>query len=145
MNIKKKHLTKGFIAAGLMNIIGVLSFSRFFSNTVISEIDPQAMSNFGLLMIVVWGFAYIAVAQNFDQVKWLIAVFTIEKLIYATHWTSWIIDNEITAVLEKDKMAGIFYVIYGINDWMFFLFFLFVFLQVVLKKHYYFKKNQINN
>lgn len=134
MNIKKEYLTKGFILAGLMNVIGVLLFSRFFSNTVIPEFDPQAMSNFGLIMILVWGFAYIAVSQNFHQVKWLIAVFMIEKLIYATHWTKWILDNKITDVLEKDKMAGIFYVIYGINDWMFFLFFFFVFLYVCRKK-----------
>ena len=134
MNIKKEHLTKGFILAGLMNISGVLLFSRFFSNTVIPEFDPQAMSNFGLIMIVVWGFAYIAVSQNFDKVKWLIAVFMIEKLIYATHWTKWILENKITDVLEKDKMAGIFYVIYGINDWIFFLFFLFVFISIARKK-----------
>ena len=134
MNIKKEYLTKGFILAGLMNIIGVLLFSRFFSNTVIPEFDPQAMSNFGLIMIVVWGFAYIAVSQNFHQVKWLIAVFMIEKLIYATHLTKWILDNKITDVLEKDKMAGIFYVIYGINDWMFFLFFFFVFIREARKK-----------
>jgi hypothetical protein len=33
--------------------VGALVFSRLFSNTVIPN-DPQAMSNFGLLMIVVW-------------------------------------------------------------------------------------------
>jgi hypothetical protein len=43
MNIKE-HLTKGFILAGLMNISGVLLFSDF-SNAVIPEFDPQAMSN----------------------------------------------------------------------------------------------------
>jgi hypothetical protein len=42
----------------------------------------QAMSNFNDCSL---GFAYIAVAKQFYQLKWLIAVFTIEKLIYATH------------------------------------------------------------
>jgi hypothetical protein len=44
MNIKKEHLTKGFILAGLMNISGYY-YSPDFSNTVIPEFDPQAMSN----------------------------------------------------------------------------------------------------
>jgi hypothetical protein len=134
MKIKREHLSTGFIAAGMMNIVGVLVFSRVFTNAVIPQYDAQAMSNFGLLMIVVWGLAYIAVAKEFHQLKWLIAVFTIEKFIYATHWTNWILNSKFAEVFEKDTMAGIFYSIYGINDWISFLFFLFVFIQLSRKR-----------
>ncbi len=131
MKIKNEYITKGFILSGLMNIFGVLVFSRLFSNTVIPEFDTQTISNFGLLMIVVWGFVFISVAQNFHAVKWLIGVFVIEKLIYATHWANWMMNNNLSTVFAKDKMAGIFYAIYGINDWLFFLFFLVVFIQLI--------------
>lgn len=135
MKIENEHISKGFILSGLMNILGVLIFSRFFSNVFIPEFDNQAMSNFGLLMIVLWGFVFIAVSKSFHKVKWLIAVFTIEKLIYATHWTKWIVTNNLTDVYEKDKMAGIYYAIYGINDWIFFAFFLFVFIRLARKNN----------
>ena len=134
MKLKREQLSTGFILAGMMNIVGVFLFSKVFTNAVITQYDAQAMSNFGLLMIVVWGFAYIAVAKQFHHLKWLIAVFTIEKLIYATHWTNWILNNKITEVLKKDSMAGIFYAIYGINDWVCFFFFLFVFIQLSRKR-----------
>ncbi len=133
MNIKNELITKGFVLSGLTNILGVLIFSRFFSNAVIPEFDTQAMSNFGLLMIVVWGFVFISVSKNYHNVEWLIAVFIFEKLIYASHWTNWIMNNNLSEVFAKDKMAGIFYVIYGINDWIFFVFFLVVFVQLTHK------------
>ncbi|RBN51877.1 hypothetical protein [Flavobacterium psychrolimnae] len=131
MNIKDGLITKGFILSGLMNIIGVLVFSQFFSNAVIPEYDTQAMSNFGLLMIVVWGCVFISVSKIYYKVKWLIGVFAIEKLIYATHWTNWMLNNTLSEVFAKDKMAGIYYAIYGINDWLFFVFFLIVFIQLI--------------
>lgn len=134
MKINNELLTKGFFLAGLMNILGVLTFSRFFTNSVIPEFDNQAMSNFGLIMIVFWGFVFISVSKNFQNLKWLIAVFTLEKLIYATHWTKWMTTNNLTDVFEKDTMAGIFYTIYGINDWMFFVFFLFVFIRLARER-----------
>lgn len=133
MKVENKNLTKGFILAGMMNILGVLTFSRIFTNDVIPEFDTQAMSNFGQLMIVLWGFVFIAVSKSFQHLKWLIAVFTLEKLIYATHWTKWMTNNNLSEVYEKDTMAGIFYTIYGINDWVFFFFFLFVFVRLVRK------------
>lgn len=61
----------GFIAAALMNLGGVLILSRFFTNTAINETDPVVMSNFGLLMIVVWGLAFLGAAMVEGNVKWL--------------------------------------------------------------------------
>ncbi|WP_026976423.1 hypothetical protein [Flavobacterium tegetincola] len=130
MKLTQKHIKKGFVLAGLMNIGGVLIFSRFFTNTVIPETDPTVMSHFGLLMIVVWGIAFLAMSQKYKPLKWLIGVFIIEKLIYGVTWTLWMIKNDLAAVYQKDVMAGIFYTIYGINDWIFFLFFGIVFIKL---------------
>lgn len=128
--IKSETITKGFVIAGLFNMT-VLIFSRFFTNPVIPESDPVVMSNFGLLMIVVWGLAYISVAKNYQSVKWLIAVFAVEKLIYGFIWIKWMLNNNLLDVFAKDKMAGIFYAIYGVNDWIFFIFFLLVFIRLI--------------
>ena len=135
MKINKGIISKGFIIAGLMNIIGVLVNSRCFTNTTIAEFDSEVMSNFGLLMILVWGFAYLSVYKNYDKVKWLVAIFAIEKFIYGFVWTKWILNNSVSDVFEKDRSAGIFYSIYGINDWIFFVFFLFVFIRLVTLKN----------
>jgi hypothetical protein len=127
MTKNSKLITKGFIIAGMMNM-SVLVFSRGFTNPVINETDPDVMSNFGLLMILIWGLAYITVAKNYHQVKWLVAVFAIEKLIYGIVWAKWMLHNRVSDVFEKDSMAGLFYSVYGVNDWLFFIFFLFVFI-----------------
>lgn len=129
MTIKNKTITKGFIIAGLMNL-SVLIFSRFFTNSTIPEFDPAVMSNFGLLMIVFWGLAYMSVAKNYNNLKWLVGVFVVEKFAYGFNWTKWILNNNLSDVYEKDTMAGMFYSVYGINDWVFFVFFLFVFFRL---------------
>lgn len=129
MTIKDTLITKGFIAAGAMNM-GVLIFSRLFTNPTIPKFDPVVMSNFGLLMIVLWGLAYISIAKNFHAVKWLVGIFAIEKLIYGCVWLNWMMNNDISNVYEEDVMAGIFYSVYGVNDWLFFVFFLWVFFYL---------------
>ena len=129
MTIKDTTITKGFILAGLMNS-SVLVSSRFFTNATIPKFDPVVMSNFGLLMILVWGLAYISVAKNYGKVKWLVGVFAVEKFIYGFVWTNWMLNNSVSDVYEQDTMAGTFYSIYGINDWVFFIFFTFVFLRL---------------
>ncbi|KTF08533.1 hypothetical protein [Pseudoalteromonas sp. 10-33] len=125
---KNKLIKFGLIMAVGMNIGGVLLFSRFFTNPVINELDPVVMSNFGLLMIVIRGLAYLASAFITSNIKWLAGAFVIEKLVYVVTWLLWLANNNLSNVYDKDLFAGIFYSIYGINDFVFMMFFAWVFL-----------------
>ncbi len=129
MKISKRVIGKGFVLSGIMNIGGALIFSRFFTNKIIPEADPVVMSNFGLLMIIVWGLVFLSISQKYEQLNWLVGVFAIEKLIYGFNWINWISTNDLSAVYNKDQMAGIFYATYGVNDFLFFVFFLYVFIK----------------
>lgn len=131
MYITNQTITKGFIAAGAANIAGVLISSRLFTNAVIPQTDPAVMSNFGLLMIVLWGIVFLSVAKKYATLKWLVGAFVLEKLIYGITWTHWMAHNDLSAVYAKDTMAGVFYTIYGVNDWIFFIFFTFVFIRLL--------------
>ena len=120
-------IRNGFIIAGVMNIAGVLLFSRLLTNTVINEADPVVMSNFGLVMIAVWGLAYLGAASIGASVKWLAAAFAFEKLVYVLVWVMWHSKNSVSALFTTDLFAGVFYSIYGLNDFLFMLFFAWVF------------------
>ncbi|TDD73784.1 hypothetical protein [Flavobacterium caseinilyticum] len=130
MKLSKELIKKGIYLSGIMNIGGVLVFSRFFTNKVINEADPVTMSNFGLLMIVVWGLVFLAIVPKWEHLKWVIGVFAIEKIIYALTWSKWLMNNDLSSVYKKDTMAGIFYTIYGLNDWLFCIFYLLVFIYL---------------
>ncbi len=132
--MKNITIRNGLILAGLSNIFGVLIFSRIFTNEVINAYDPLVMSNFGLLMIVVWGVAYLSVANSFHDVKWLMAVFATEKLIYSLVWIDWFFKNDIRAVFNRDIFAGVFYSIYGINDLIFMVFFIIAVFSIADRK-----------
>lgn len=119
----------GFMAAAAMNIGGVLLFSKAFTNTAINQADPVVMSNFGLLMIIVWGLAYLGAAFIQSNVAWLAGAFAIEKLVYVVVWGIWQANNSLAPVFEADILAGLFYSIYGINDLIFMLFFAWVFFS----------------
>jgi hypothetical protein len=132
--MNESTIKKWLILAGLANISGVLIFSKFFTNEWINKADPVVMSNFGLLMIVVWGLAYIASAGGFQKIKWLMAVFAFEKLIYVIVWINWIFYNDIRNIYHQDVMAGVFYSIYGLNDLIFMIFFILAFFQIADRK-----------
>ncbi len=119
----------GFLAAGLMNIGGVLVFSRAFTNQAISNADPVVMSNFGLVMIIVWGLAYLGASTINSNIKWLAGAFALEKLVYVVVWIMWHSENSLVQLYSKDMFAGAFFSIYGLNDFIFMLFFAWVFLS----------------
>ena len=124
-----KMIQKGFIAAGLSNILGVMVCSKAFTNDVMMAAQPDVMGYFGLISIVLWGFAYIGVSNSYNQVRWLVGVFVIEKLAYVIAWLAFITSRSLSSTYEQDILAGVFYTIYGANDFIFMLFFGFVFLK----------------
>lgn len=131
-----KLIHRGFIIAGLSNILGVIICSKAFTNDVMLATQPAVMGHFGLISIVLWGFAYISVSKSYNQARWLVGVFVIEKLAYVIAWLVFISSHSLSSIYELDVLAGVFYTIYGANDFIFMLFFSFVFLkqrQVPLK------------
>lgn len=128
--MKPTTISKIFLFAGLSNILGVLIFSKFFTNEVMMEAQPMVMGHFGLIAIILWGLAYISVRKNYTSVPWLLAVFVIEKLVYVLVWLYWLFSNSLSGLYEQDIFAGLFFSIYGLNDLLFGLFFGFVFLKV---------------
>ena len=127
--MNRKFINIGLIAAAMMNISGVLVFSRAFTNVAINNADPVVMSNFGLIMIVVWGFAYLSAATIRSDIRWLAGAFALEKLVYGVVWIKWISANSLAELYSRDVFAGIFYSIYGVNDLLFMLFFSYIFLH----------------
>ena len=122
--MNKTVIKYGLILAALVNIGGVLTFSKLFSNTAINDADPVVMSNFGLVMIMVWGLAYFAAAMTKGNIRLLVSVFAIEKLIYVGAWVYWLTTNNLFSLYETDLFAGMFYTIYGLNDLLFMVFFI---------------------
>ena len=73
-------IPKGFLLAGAVNFGGVLLFSQGLTNAYLSELYPQVFSTFGLVVILLWGLAYVATAGIYRQARWLVGVFAVEKL-----------------------------------------------------------------
>ncbi len=121
--MSKNIIYYGFIVAGLTNVVGGLVFSKFLTNDLLSSLQPSVLSDFGVVMIMIWGLAYIAVAKDHENTKWLVAVFALEKLAYVLVWLKWITNNDVSLVLEQDLLTGIFYSIYGPSDFIFGVFF----------------------
>lgn len=122
-------IQKGFIAAGLSNILGVMICSKAFTNDVMLATQPDVMGAFGLISIILWGLAYIAVSKSYSQVRWLLGVFVIEKLAYVIAWLTLMSSRSLSSIYDQDVLAGVFYTVYGANDFVFMLFFGFVFLK----------------
>lgn len=117
MRIQVKPL---LVAAGLVNIIGILVFSLGFTNQSLTENSPVIFSVFGLISILLWGAAYIATSYS-QHVGPLLALFAVEKAVYVITWVVWISENNhrLRSVFNESVMSGIFYSLYGPIDFGF--------------------------
>lgn len=113
----------GFIAAGLTNILGILLFSRGLNNPLLGELFPGLFGNWGLVCIMLWGLAYLAVAGDYPKVPRLVAVFALEKAVYVVSWFWWLSHHDLAAVWSQDPLTGLFYALYGLIDLAFGIFF----------------------
>lgn len=124
-------ITKVFWLAGAYNIFGVLLFSKLFTNSLLSSLDPAVFSWLGLVAVMLWGLAYCSVAKSYPSVPYLLLVFVAEKTIYTIAWLKWLIRNGSTlpALFSESPLTATYYSIYGAGDFIFGLFFLWVVLK----------------
>ena len=123
----------GFILAGAWNVLGLLTFSKFFTNRMLAAIDPDVFSWLGQVAIVLWGLAYWSVAKSYQYVPWLLVVFFLEKMIYGVTWLRWIIAkrNTLPKIASESFLTATFFSIYGAGDLVFGLFFGWLALRVM--------------
>jgi hypothetical protein len=115
---------------GLVNIGGMLSFNRGFTSDVLSQFDPETFSTLGMISICLWGGAYLGAIRIYEQARLLLAVFALEKLIYAGTWLHWIVSRH--AVLGQIPwMPRLFFSTYGLIDFAFGL----AFAYLALRRH----------
>ena len=60
-----KLISKGYLAAGICNISGII-FAVLTAPREIGELYPEVFSKFGMLAIILWGLAYIAVHRQWQ-------------------------------------------------------------------------------
>ena len=120
-----------FRLASAVNILGVLIFSMMFTNERLIELSPTVCSRFGLVSIMLWGAAYLAVATSYRAVPYLVGVFAIEKFVYVATWIVWIQQHhqELSPLFDESPLTAIFYANYGPTDLLFGVFFAYVALR----------------
>jgi len=104
-------------SAAIANWLGVLILSKLLmSHRAFGQVDPL-FSLTGLILILVWGFAFWAVSLNAQSMRPLLLVFVVEKLVYAINHGLWFIKGgEISMLFNQDPLLGLFFAVYGAND-----------------------------
>jgi len=129
--MKKTMIQKMFWAAGLINIIGMLSVSLFFTSPYPAKYYPLVFSNFGMIVIMLWGLANIAVSSVYMHVRMLLFVFALERMAYTITWVIFIATSGslIPVIFQESIITGLILGSYGLCDAAFSLFFTWVGLK----------------
>jgi|GEM_PF-208166 len=132
----RRWVTIGFLLGGAVNVLGTLLVSAGFTNRALTSLDPVVFSNFGLVAIMLWGLAYVAVSRSYQHVPWLVLVFALEKLVYTILWIKWItrFGDQLPGIASQVPLTAMFYRGYGLVDFSFGVFFVCVALAVLRQR-----------
>ena len=62
-----------------------------------------------------------------SAIRWIVGSFTIEELAYVVVGSRWISEHRLSQLYAHDVFAGVFFSTYGPNDFLFMVFFVWVF------------------
>ncbi|HOP62371.1 MAG TPA: hypothetical protein PK358_09670 [Spirochaetota bacterium] len=129
--MSKNTIKTIFWSAGLFNIGAGLIFSLLFTNPYPARYYPSVFSDFGLIIIMLWGLAYISVSSTYMHVRGLMLIFTIEKLIYFITWIWFLVDkgSMLPGILSESFITGLALSSYGSVDFLFGCFFAWVWFK----------------
>ena len=129
-------MATGFVLAGAYNVFGMLVFSKCFTNTMLSTVDPDVFSWLGQVAVVLWGLAYWSVTKSYQYVPYLVWVFAVEKLVYSLTWLHWLFikGHTLPTLASESWLTATFYSSYGAGDIAFCIFFAWVALSLIKRQ-----------
>ena len=125
MNLSPKATSLIFILAGCYNLISILGFTKLFTDTTLLTTDPVVFSWVGQASIIFWGLVYWTQTKKYAQNGALVAVFFVEKMLYAVAWAWWLIEHVgvLGGLFGQSVVYGLFFTLYGLGDFVFGVFF----------------------
>lgn len=119
--------------AGLFNLLGVLAFTKGFQDLSLGSYFPELFSGWGLVGILLWGLAYLAMAHRYTKAPEILLVFAVEKVFYFAAWCWWHWHNftRLPQIWGENPKAAIFYSVFGPGDLAFAFFFLALYFGAV--------------
>lgn len=106
------------VVVGVINLLLLIYLTPLKDHTELHRADALWFGAPGLVLIALWGLAYIAAAPHWRVLPGLLAVFALEKAVYAVHWMLWLGDSgdRMEFLLTRDPLTAFFLGGYGAWD-----------------------------
>lgn len=123
--MRNRTIKRILFGAGIFNISGVLLFSQMFTNPYPAIYYPAVFSDFGMILTIIWGLAYMASIPVYNSAGMLMIIFAFEKLAFVISWIVFLALNGtiLPEIFSKSPVTGMMLSIYGLGDFVFGCFF----------------------
>jgi hypothetical protein len=103
---------------GLINLLPLIYLTPLKDHEQLHRADALWFGAPGLVLIALWGLAYMAAARHWALLPGMMAVFALEKALYSTHWMLWLSDSgdRMEFLLARDPLTAFFLGGYGAWD-----------------------------